>query len=137
VLDLATRKVVGWAMRDHMRAELILGALIMAAQRQRPGPGLIHHSDRGSQYAAEAYARQLASMKARTSMSRTGCCYDDAPMESFFHSLKVELAYQRRWATREEARRDLFGYIEGYYNRRRIHSALGYLTPEQAEQKAS
>ncbi len=136
VLDLATRKVVGWAMRDHMRTELTLGALIMAAQRQRPGPGLIHHSDRGSQYAAEAYARQLASMKAKASMSRTGCCYDNAPMESFFHSLKVELVHQRNWMTREEARRDLFGYIEGYYNRQRIHSALGYLTPEQAERKA-
>jgi putative transposase len=137
VLDLATRKVVGWAMRDHMRTELTLGALIMAAQRQRPGPGLIHHSDRGAQYAAEAYSRQLAVMKAKPSMSRTGCCYDNAPMESFFHSLKVELAHQRSWTTREEARRDLFGYIEGYYNRQRIHSALGYLTPEQAEQKAS
>ena len=137
VLDLATRKVVGWAMRDHMRTELALGALIMAVQRQRPGPGLIHHSDRGSQYAAEAYARQVALMKAKASMSRTGCCYDNAPMESFFHSLKVELVHQRRWATRDEARRDLFGYIESYYNRQRIHSALGYLTPEQAERKAS
>jgi putative transposase len=76
-------------------------------------------------------------MKAKASMSRTGCCYDNAPMESFFHSLKVELVHQRSWATREEARRDLFGYIEGYYNRQRIHSALGYLTPEQAERKAS
>ena len=137
VLDLATRKVVGWAMRDHLRTELTLGALIMAAQRQRPGAGLIHHSDRGSQYAAEAYSRQLALMKAKPSMSRTGCCYDNAPMESFFHSLKVELVHQRSWTTREEARRDLFGYIEGYYNRQRIHSALGYLTPEQAEQNAS
>ncbi len=137
VLDLATRKVVGWAMRDHMRTELTLAALMMATQRQRPGPGLIHHSDRGSQYAAEAYARQLALMKAKPSMSRTGCCYDNAPMESFFHSLKVELVHQRHWATREEARRDLFGYIEAYYNRQRIHSALGYLTPEQAERKAS
>ena len=90
-----------------------------------------------AQYVAEAYARQLALMKAKPSMSRTGCCYDNAPMESFFHSLKVELVHQRRWATREEARRDLFGYIEGYYNRQRIHSALGYLTPEQAERTAS
>ena len=136
VLDLATRKVVGWAMRDHMRTELALAALIMAAQRQRPGRGLIHHSERGSQYAAETYARQLAAMGAKPSMSRTGCCYDNAPMESFFHSLKVELVHQCRWATREEARRDLFGYIEGYYNRQRIHSSLGYLTPEQAERKA-
>jgi putative transposase len=137
VLDLATRKVVGWSMRDHMRTELTLGALMMATQRQRPGPGLIHHSDRGSQYAAEAYSRQLSLISAKPSMSRTGCCYDNAPMESFFHSLKVELVHQRSWATREEARRDLFGYIEGYYNRQRIHSALGYLTPEQAERTAS
>ena len=137
VLDLATRKVVGWAMRDHMRTEWTLSALIMAIQRQRPGPGLIHHSDRGSQYAAEVYGRQLSLISAKPSMSRTGCCYDNAPMESFFHSLKVELVHQRRWMTREEARRDLFGYIEGYYNRQRIHSALGYLTPEQAERNAS
>jgi transposase InsO family protein len=106
---------------------------MMAAQRQRPAEGLICHSDRGSQYAAEAYARQLTAMKATPSMSRTACCYDNAPMESFFHTLKVELAHQRQWPTREEARRDLFAYIEGYYNRRRIHSALGYRTPEQAE----
>jgi len=137
VLDLATRKVVGWSMRDHMRTELTLGALMMATQRQRPSLGLIHHSDRGSQYAAEAYGRQLALIGAKVSMSRTGCCYDKAPMESFFHSLKVELVHQRRWATREEAKRDLFGYIEAYDNQQRIHSALGYLTPEQAERKAS
>jgi transposase InsO family protein len=137
VMDLATRKVVGWAMRDHMRTELTLGALIMAAQRQRPGPGLVHHSDRGSQYAAEAYVRHLTVMDAKASMSRTGCCYDNAPMESFFHSLKVELVHQQRWTTREEARQDLFVYIESYYNRQRIHSALGYLTPKQAERKMS
>ena len=135
VLDLATRKIVGWSMRDHMRTELPLAAVMMAAQRQRPAEGLICHSDRGSQYASEAYGKQLAAMKAKPSMSRTACCYDNAPMESFFHTLKVELAHQRRWATREDARRDLFAYIEGYYNRRRIHSALGYRTPEQAERQ--
>ena len=137
VLDLATRKIVGWAMRDHMRTELALSALMMAVQRQRPAPGLIHHSDRGSQFAADAYAKQLAAIGAMPSMSRTGNCYDNAPMESFFHTLKVELVHQHRWATRDEARRDLFAYIEGYYNRARCHSALGYLTPEQAERKAS
>ena len=119
VLDLATRKIVGWAMRDHMRTELTSAALMMATQRQRPVAGLICHSDRGSQYAAEAYRKQLAKMMATPSMSRTGCCYDNAPMESFFHTLKVELVHQRRWATRDEARRDLFAYIEGYYNRQR------------------
>ena len=112
VLDLATRKIVGWSMRDHMRTELPLAALMMAAQRQRPAEGLICHSDRGSQYASEAYGRQLFVMQAKPSMSRTACCYDNAPMESFFHTLKVELVHQRRWATREEARRDLFAYIE-------------------------
>ena len=96
-----------------------------------------YHSDRGSQYAAEAYRKQLASMKATLSMSRTGCCYDNAPMESFFHTMKVELVHQRRWATRDEARRDPFAYIEGYYTRQRIRSAIGYSTPEQAERNAS
>ena len=135
VLDLATRKIVGWAMRDHMRTELPLAALMVAAQRQRPGPGLICHSDRGSQYAADAYVDHLAAIGATPSMSRTGNCYDNAPMESFFHTLKVELVHQCRWPTQAEARQALFGYIEGYYNRHRMHSALGYLTPEQAEQR--
>jgi transposase InsO family protein len=135
VLDLATRKIIGWSMRDPMRTELPLAALTMGAQRQRPAEGLICHSDRGSQYASEAYGKQLIAMKAKPSMSRTVCCYDNAPMESFFHTLKVELVHQRRWATREEARRDLFAYIEGYHNRRRIHSALGYRTQDQAERQ--
>jgi transposase InsO family protein len=135
VLDLATRKVVGWAMRDHLRTELAAAALVMATQRQRPGPGLVHHSDRGSQYASGAYRELLARAGMKASMSRTGNCYDNAPMESFFHTLKVELVHQCRWATREEARRDLFSYVEGYYNRQRMHSALRYLSPEQAERR--
>ncbi len=94
VLDLATRKVVGWSMRDHMRAELPLAALMMAAQRQRPAEGLICHSDQGSQYASETYGKQLLAMKAEPSMSRTACCYDNAPMETFFHTLKVERVHQ-------------------------------------------
>jgi transposase InsO family protein len=133
VLDLATRKIVGWAMRDHLRTELAAAAFLMATQRQRRTTGLIHHSDRGSQYAAGEYQQLLAKAGLRASMSRKGNCYDNALMESFFHTLKVELVHQRRWATRDEARRDLFAYVEGYYNRQRIHSALGYLTPEQAE----
>ncbi len=137
VLDLATRKVVGWAMRDHLRTELAAAALVMATQRQRPGPGLIHHSDRGSQYASGEYRKFLAEAGMKASMSRTGNCYDNAPMESFFHTLKVELVHQQRWATRDEARRDLFAYMEGYYNRQRMHSALGYLTPEQAERRTA
>ena len=135
VLDLATRKVVGWAMRDHLRSELATAALLMAIQRQRPAPGLTHHSDRGGQYASGEYQKILQQAEMKGSMSRTGNCYDNAPMESFFHTLKVELVHQRRWATRDEARRDLFAYLEGYYNRQRIHSALGYLTPDQAERR--
>lgn len=137
VLDLATRKVVGWAMRDHLRAELAAAALLMAAQRQRPGKGLITHSDRGSQYAASSYRELLEAWGMRQSMGRKGCCYDNAPMESFFHTLKVELVHQSRFASRDEAKRELFAYIEGYYNRRRLHSALGYRTPEQAEHLAA
>lgn len=137
VLDLATRKVVGWSMREHLRAELACAALIMATQRQRPAPGLLQHSDRGSQYAAEDYRKLLGAAGMRQSMSRRANCYDNAPMESFFHTLKVELVHQRRWATREEAKRDVFAYVEGYYNRQRLHSALGYRTPEQMERAAA
>jgi putative transposase len=135
VLDLATRKIVGWAMRDRMRTELPLAMLMMAAQRQRPAGGLICHSDRGSQYAAGTYVDHLAAIGAKPSISRAGNCYDNASMESFFHTLKVELVHQCQWATRTEARQALFGYIEGSYNRHRMLSALGYLTPEQAEQR--
>jgi transposase InsO family protein len=137
VLDLYSRKIVGWAMRDHMRTELPLAALTMAIQRQRPQPGLIHHSDRGSQYASHDYQNVLAAKEIRPSMSRKGNCWDNAPMESFFHTLKTELVHHKNYATKEEAKRDLFQYIEGYYNRQRIHSSINYLTPEQMELKAS
>jgi putative transposase len=137
VLDLYSRKIVGWAMRDHMRTELPLSALTMAIQRQRPQPGLIHHSDRGSQYASGDYQKALAATSITSSMSRKGNCWDNAPMESFFHTLKTELVHHRAYATREEAKQDLFQYIEGFYNRQRIHSALGYLTPEQMELKTA
>jgi transposase InsO family protein len=137
VLDLFSRKIVGWAMRDHMRTELPLAALTMAIQRQRPDPGLIHHSDRGSQYASGDYQNALAKAGITSSMSRKGNCWDNAPMESFFHTLKTELVYHRTYATKEEAKRDLFHYVEAYYNRQRIHSAIGYLTPQQMELKAA
>jgi putative transposase len=137
VLDLFTRKVVGWAMREHMRAELTIAALTMAIQRQRPPAGLIHHSDRGSQYAAGDYRDILQAAAIIQSMSRKGNCWDNAPMESFFGTLKTELVHDREYPDRETARRDLFAYIEGYYNRRRIHSAIGYITPQQAEAKAA
>jgi transposase InsO family protein len=137
VLDLFSRKVVGWAMRDHLRQELTIAALTMAIQRQRPGPGLIHHSDRGSQYAAGDYRELLAAADMVQSMSRKGNCWDNAPMESFFHTLKTELVHHAAYATRQAAKRDPFAYIEGYYNRQRLHSALGYRTPEQAELHAA
>lgn len=136
-MDLFSRKIVGWAMRDHMRAELPLAAMTMAIQRQRPLPGLLHHSDRGSQYASADYQSALAKAGITTSMSRKGNCWDNAPMESFFHTLKTELVHHKSYATQEDAKRDLFQYIESFYNRQRIHSALGYITPEQMEQMAA
>ena len=137
VLDLFTRKVVGWAMRDHLRQDLAIAALTMAIQRRRPGRGLIHHSDRGSQYAAGDYRELLQANGIIPSMSRKGNCWDNAPMESWFHTLKTELVHHTRYTSRDEARRDLFAYIETYYNRQRLHSALGYRTPEQAELQAA
>jgi putative transposase len=137
VLDLHTRKIVGWSMRETLHTEIALEALTMAIQRQRPAPGLIHHSDRGIQYAAEAYRQVLARAGITPSMSRKGDCLDNAPMESFFHTLKIERVHHRIYATRTDARRDLFQYIEGFYNSRRLHSALGYLSPALAERVAA
>jgi len=137
VLDLATRKIVGWAMRDHMSAELATSALVMAIQRQRPSVGLIQHFDRGSQYASRDYRDLLQAAGMRQSMSRKGCCYDNAPMESFFHTLKTEHVHHRQYQTRAEAQRDIFAFIEGFYNRTRLHSAIGYIAPIQMELKAA
>ena len=137
ILDLFTRKVVGWAMRDHLRAELTIAALTMAIQRRRPTAGLIHHSDRGSQYAAGDYRDILHAAAIVPSMSRKGNCWDNAPMESFFGTLKTELVHHTQYPNRDAARRDLFAYIEGYYNRQRRHSAIGYITPERAEAKSA
>ena len=137
VLDLFTRKIVGWAMRDHLRAELTIAALTMAIQRQKPPRGLIHHSDRGCQYAAADYRKVLNAAGVIQSMSRKGNCFDNAPMESCFGTIKTELVHHACYETRDAARRDLFAYIEGYYNRQRLHSALGYITPEQAERHAA
>ena len=131
VLDLFTRRVVGWAMTDHLGHELALTALDMAIARCRPAPGLVHHSDRGVQYAAHAYRRRLQQNGMLASMSRKGDCWDNAPMESFFATLKGELIERCAYQTRAAARADGFGSIEGYYNRRRLHSAIGYRTPEQ------
>jgi putative transposase len=133
IIDLCTRKIVGWAMRDTLHAEIARAALAMAVQRQRPAPGLIHHSDRGVQYAAEAFQADLAAAGIVGSMSRRGDALDNAPAESFFHTLKTELVHHRAYATRDEARRDLFLFIEGFYNTRRLHSALGYKSPAEME----
>jgi putative transposase len=137
VMDLYSRRVVGWAMADHLRTELPLAALRMAIAAKQPGPGLIHHSDRGVQYASAEYRQVMQSAGLRQSMSRKGDCYDNAPMESFFHTLKTELVYHRRYATRGEATRDIFAYIEGFYNRTRRHSAIGYISPIELELKAA
>jgi len=109
----------------------------MAISAQRPGAGLIHHSDRGVQYASENYRKLVRSAGFQASMSRKGNCYDNAPMESFFHTIKTELVHHRRYATREEASRDIFAYIEGFYNRTRRHSAIGYISPIEMELKAA
>jgi putative transposase len=137
VMDLFSRKIVGWAMRDHLRTELASTALAMAITRQRPATGLIHHSDRGVQYAAHDYRTRLRSAGIQASMSRKADCYDNAPMESFFHTLKTELIHHRKYATRAEAQNDIFAYIEGFYNRTRLHSSIGYITPTEMERKAA
>lgn len=131
VLDLYTRKVVGWAMAEHLGQDLALAALDMAIRRQQPAPGLVHHADRGVQYAAHRYRARLQQHGMLCSMSRKGDCWDNAPMESFFATLKRELVEGARYATRDEARAEVFVYLEGFYNQRRRHSSLGYLTPAQ------
>jgi putative transposase len=137
VMDLYSRRIVGWAMEDHLRAELPLAALAMAISAKRPGAGLIHHSDRGVQYASADYRKMMQSAGFKVSMSRKADCYDNAPMESFFHTLKTELVHHRHYATRNEATRDIFAYIEGFYNRTRRHSAIGYVSPIEMELKSA
>jgi transposase InsO family protein len=133
VLDLFSRKIVGWSMADHIRTDLVKDALQMALTSRQPERGLLHHSDRGVQYASGEYQRMLEKHHCICSMSRTGNCYDNAVMESFWKTLKTELVYQTRYATREQARQSIFEYIEVYYNRVRIHSSLNYKSPEAFE----
>jgi transposase InsO family protein len=130
VMDLRTRQIVGWAMADHMRVELVLEALHMAIGRLKPKGQLLHHSDRGTQYACSDYRAVLAEHGIQASMSRTGNCYDNAVMESFWATLKIEEVYKHNYATRQQATAGIFSYIEMFYNRKRRHSALGYLSPE-------
>lgn len=135
VLDLFSRRVVGWAMDDNMERGLVMRALQMALLARKPEKGLLHHSDRGSQYASNDYQKLLSDNWMDCSMSRKGNCYDNAVMESFFATLKQELVYHRQYQTRKEAKQDIFEYIQVWYNRKRRHSALGYLSPEQYENK--
>ncbi len=137
LLDLYSRRVVGWAMSQRITVELTEQALTMALAKRAPTAGLLHHSDRGSQYAAMSYQRVLDAYGLIPSMSRKGNCWDNACVESFFGTLKRELVYQRRYVTREEARQDIFEYIEVFYNRQRRHSTLGYHSPAEYEARAA
>ena len=129
VLDLFNREVVGWSIKPRMTADIVMDALSMAWFRRRPAPGLMHHSDRGSQYASGAFQARLHEYGMVCSMSRKGNCWDNAPTESFFNSLKNERVHGTRYDTRDEAIADVFDYIEPFYNRRRQHTTLGYVSP--------
>jgi putative transposase len=134
-LDLCTRKVVGFSMAEHMKTELLLSALDMALGRQILITGdLLSHSDRGSQYASEEYRTKIDALNIRASMSRKGNCWDNAFAESFFATLKKELVYRKKYKTKEEAKKSIFEYIEVWYNRKRIHSSIGYMSPVQFEE---
>jgi putative transposase len=129
LLDAHSRRVIGWAMADHLRVDLALDALGMALGARRSAPGLVHHTDRGCQYTAGAYAASLAAHGVVVSMSRAGDCYDNAMAESFFATLKAELIDTQPWPTRRAAQQAIFEWIEVFYNRQRAHSALGYRSP--------
>jgi len=133
VLDLFSRRVVGWAMEPYLTDKLTIKALQMALTSRQPPAGLLHHSDRGSQYASGDYQQLLAEAQALASMSRTGNAYDNAPMESFFATLKTELVHHRRYQSRRQAKNDIFEFIEVFYNRQRLHAAIGYKSPAEFE----
>lgn len=136
VMDLYSRRIVGWAMADTLERSLVIAALTMAIKMRQPPPGLLHHSDRGSQYASDDYQALLTQHHMCCSMSRTGNCYDNAPMESFFGTLKTELVHHCHYPTKVEAKTDIFEYIEVFYNRFRRHSALHYQSPVNYENLA-
>jgi len=133
IMDLYSRKIVGWSMNHKITQELVIQALNMAIKQRNPSRGLLLHSDRGSQYASYCYQVLLKRNGILCSMSRKGNCWDNAVMESFYRTLKVELIYQKKYETRIEAQRDIFEYIEIFYNRERLHSFLGYNSPEEYE----
>jgi putative transposase len=133
VQDAYSRRIVGWSMAEHMRAELVVDALQMALHRRRPGPGLIHHSDQGSQFVSLAFGQKARDAGIAVSMGSKGCAYDNAVAESFFATLKKELVHRRSWPTRRELISEVFEFVEGFYNTTRRHSTLGYLSPVQFE----
>ncbi len=133
VMDLGSRRIVGWSMNERINADLVCDALRSAYWQRKPGPGLILHSDRGSQYASDQHRRLITDFAMLQSMSRKGNCWDNAPMESFYKTMKVERVYQVTYQTRAQARLDVVDWIEGFYNRRRLHSSVGYRSPVQAE----
>lgn len=135
ILDLYSRKIVGWAMGERIDTSLVLKALAMARRHRQPPASLLFHSDRGVQYASGDYRQALRAAGCLASMSRKGNCYDNATMESFWSTLKLELVYRRHFATRAQARTEIFDYIETFYNRQRSHSALNYLSPVDFELK--
>lgn len=137
VLDLFSRRIVGWSMKSRMTADLVTDALIMAIWRRRPDTELLHHSDQGSQYTCEQFQQLLEDHGIECSMSRTGECHDNAVMESFFSRMKDERVSRRRYRYRDEARADIFDYLERFYNPRRRHSSLGGISPVEYEQRAT
>jgi transposase InsO family protein len=136
-MDLFSRKIVGWSMSATLHASIVIDALQMAIDRRRPAAGLIHHSDRGVQYSCAEFRAQLDAHGLVASMSRKGNCYDNAAKESFYHSLKADLVHHERYRTRDEARASVFDYIEVFYNRERLHSTLGYRSPEDFERSCT
>ena len=136
IIDLFSRRVVGWSLSSRMKVDLVRDALLMAIWRRKPGGGLIHHSDRGSQYACHDYQNILQEHGMIPSMSRKGDCWDNAVIERFFRSLKSERTNHRRYLTREAAKQDVINYIEMFYNSRRLHSYLGYVSPVEYEKLA-
>lgn len=133
VIDLCSRRIVGWSMSGSMETAVVRDALAMAVKTRKPPAGLLHHSDRGVQYTSREYRAMLDSIGAECSMSRTGNCYDNAMTESFWGTLKTEMVHHMEFKTHEEARAAIFDYIEIFYNRKRLHSSIGYMSPEQFE----
>jgi len=135
VIDLYSRRVVGWSMRDNMKTSLVNDALLMALRHRRPSTGLIWHTDRGSQYASKSHRKLLSTNGISQSMSRKGDCWDNSVAESFFHTLKTEMTFHYSFSTKEEAKQAVFEYIEVFYNRKRLHSSNQYMSPVDFENK--